>query len=130
MRRVTLLAGLGLVSCEGSTGIVQRCTREAMSTAVHCRLEAVSLERNQVARIDASTSTRKVQVVGTFTVKEGLVDVVLFGCERGGRVHVSPGEPGRIDCEVELDRASFSFTVDTFAMKTPVRGFAGEFDAR
>jgi hypothetical protein len=45
-------------------------------------------------------------------------------------VHVSSGEPGRIDCEVELDRASFSFTVDTFAMKTPVRGFAGEFDAR
>lgn len=105
MRRVTLLAGLGLVSCDGSTELVQRCTREAMST-------------------------RKVQVVGTFTVKEGLVDVVLFGCERGGRVHVSSGEPGRIDCEVELDRASFSFTVDTFAMKTPVRGFAGEFDAR
>lgn len=129
MSRRALLSLLFLAACDAPKhALVQRCTREFTSNVTRCTLTGQSLSRNQVASFDANTKNQKVKVTGTFTLGEGRVALVLMSCARHARVDVTPGEPARIECEPELDRNTFQFTLDTFTLSDTAKGLEGQLE--
>lgn len=129
MNRGAWLALVLLTACDApQDALVQRCTTEVTSNTPHCTLSAEALSRNQVASFASGTKNQKVRVTGTFTLREGRVALVLLSCARHARVDVTPGDPARIDCEAELDRSTYRFSIDTFTLSGTAKGLAGDFE--
>lgn len=87
-----------------------------------CEVTAGKLARNQTAYIDANTKNEKVHVNASFTVAKGKVTVLLMGCDQGGRVDITPEQPGTLECDASVNRRTFTFALDTYTKEA--EGFA------
>jgi hypothetical protein len=124
--RLWFLLLLPLTGCAPpQDALVVSCTTAITSLSTECQVRAAKLPDVRYASVTADTRNFKVRLSATFSVLKGRVALAFPGCAEGGSAEVTVDRPASVQCDVALNRSTYSFTLEARPGEGGAEGLTG-----